>query len=542
MNTASMTTRLLERFDSGAVQKIDLSAMAPEKDLLSSVFEKVYAEQKRKELGQFFTHKELVNFIIANIPITENSLVLDPACGAGAFLIASLDKNKLSSKNIYGIDIDPAALSLCSLNLELSTSEKKFNLVCADSINSFDLSTIFPEVAAAGGFDVIIGNPPFKNLKSGTGYNLKNDAAYRSMINGVANSATLMIAKGYSMLKDGGYLGFVLPKNILRVDSFKKLRKFLVENTRLVLVYDIDHYFKDVRGDQIILIFQKKKLTEEEQKVNMVTVSIHKKGRAFDDPYTYELSQKDFSKFEVFPIFYYKEMAPLAKKLRGIKTTLESVTEGKIFRGLAIGANNSAVSKSRLKNAVPTYRGDSIRRFGTKYQLYLDLANGDSTDQSRLNRLLHKKIILQNITSREGGIFAALSDENELTLDTVTNVLIDEPRKRKFILGLLNSKLSNFFIIFVTFLHSNFTMHTDKRYIGKLPVIIPEDKDMDEVVSIVDKLLVIDDKYSKEFFGEYDKLNKKLFEIYNLDDAEIQTVEQCLKEILSGKQYGRTNE
>jgi tRNA1(Val) A37 N6-methylase TrmN6 len=541
MDTASITAKLSEYFDSAAIKKINFKGVNSEKDLLSTIFEKASNEEKRKSLAQFFTHKELVKFIVDSLPITENSLILDPACGAGAFLISSLSKNNANSENIYGLDLDPTALALCSLNLEMLTGEKKFNLVQTDSINEFSLNEVFPEVAAAGGFDIVLGNPPFKNLGKDKNYDA-NDVIYKSIVNGIANSATLMIGKSYSILKEGGYLGFVLPKNILRVYSFSKLRKFLLKNTRLILIYDVDHYFKDVRGDQIVLIFQKRKLSEAEQKANFVGICVRKKRNIFSDPYSYHLSQKDFSKFEVFPIFYEEKIITLAEKLLGINSTLESVTEGKIFRGLPIGANNSALSKSDFRGAIPTLRGDSICRFGTKYRLYLDPSAVKGQNKSRLNCLFKQKIVLQNLTSREGGVFATLSDENELTLDTVTNIVIDDHLERKYILGLLNSKITNFFIIFVVFLHSNFTMHADRKYIGKLPVIIPRDNRFTEAVSIVDRLLLIETKYSKEFFEAYDELNKKLFELYGFSDEEIRVMEQCLKEVMSGRQYGRTNE
>ena len=88
------------------------------KDILSQLFEKIQDKGIRKKFGQFFTPIELTNFIVNNIPITENSKILDPACGAGTFLVSALDKNKNNIHNIYGFDIDDLAINLCKLNLK----------------------------------------------------------------------------------------------------------------------------------------------------------------------------------------------------------------------------------------------------------------------------------------------------------------------------------------------------------------------------------------------------------------------------------------
>lgn len=537
MDKSLLRSRLSKYFDDQTLAELNFEDLQKKKDIISSIFENLKDQEKRKKLGQFFTHKEIVLYILDNIPLNKDSTVLDPACGVGAFL-SELKNRGHDLKNIFGIDIDPMAIDLCSLNLGISPKENN-NLVEADTINESGLENFFPQIKNAGGFDIIVGNPPFINMKRRIDF--KDQKIYSNFIEGVANSATLMIAKSYYLLKEGGYLGFVLPKNVLRVASFGKLRNFLVNNTRLVTICDLDHYFKDVRGDQIIIIFQKLRLNEEEKKRNKIKIAISKKNQSFDKPYLYEIDQKSFSEFDCYPVFYNEKIFEIARKLLGIKNNLDSTCNGEIFRGLGISSSNPALSKELLQEKVIAYRGDSIVRFGIKYPLYLDFLKLNKIDKRRVKRLSRKKIIIQNIMSREGGVFANITDEKTMTLDTVTNIIPPE-RYQKYILGVLNSKLSNFFMIFIVFLHSNFTMHTDREYIGKLPIVIPNEKEEGEVINIVDNLLGIEDKYSLRFIDEYAKLNKKLYEIYLLNTEEVKTIERCLKEVLSVKQYGRFDE
>jgi len=227
MNKTSVLKKLSKYFDKDFLDQIDFRNINGDKDIISSIYEQINNKDSRKKYSQFFTHEELVDFIFSNIPISKNSTILDPACGAGAFLIKAIDKVGLD--NSYGIDIDQKALDLCSINIEYKCESRSRNLIRANTLMS-ELSSLYPKIKNQGGFDIVVGNPPFQNLILKKDYHA-NDPAYKEFILGIANSATLMLAKGYEFLKKDGYLGFVLPKNIFRVDSFKKLRNFLLYHT-----------------------------------------------------------------------------------------------------------------------------------------------------------------------------------------------------------------------------------------------------------------------------------------------------------------------
>ncbi|HIH31298.1 TPA: N-6 DNA methylase [Candidatus Woesearchaeota archaeon] len=535
MNKTDLVRALNGILETEKISDLDLSNLNGEKDFLSEIYEKSLDKTQRKKFAQFFTHKELVTFIIKNIPMERDSFVLDPACGAGAFLIEAYNTGH-NFDNIYGVDIDSTVLDLAALNLEHACGKKSNNLTHANTLKDCNLS-LFPKVLTNGGFDVIIGNPPFQNLKKNIDY-FEDESIYGDVLSGIANSAALMIAKGYELLKEGGYLGFVLPKNIVRVDSFLSLRKFLINNTRITHIFDLDHYFKDVRCDQIIIIFQKMKMSKEELSNNKIEILIHKKKGDFDKPYKYYMSQDKFLDYKFFPIFYHESIFPLAQKFLDYKETVESTSDD-IFRGL--GVSSSETQKQRTEKSFVVYRGDCIQRFGIKYELYLPMDNLKDNQLTRLDRLNRDKIILQNLCSKEGGIFATLAKKDELTLDTVTNITSSTVDNR-YLLAVLNSRITNFFMIFVTFLNSNFTMHTDREYIGKIPIVVPELDKQKAVIKIVNNLLSLEDKYSAQFFLEYEELNTLLYDIYKLSESERNIINNLLKEVMSGRQNGRKNE
>ncbi len=82
-------------------------------------------------------------------------------------------------------------------------------------------------------------------------------------------------------------------------------------------------------------------------------------------------------------------------------------------------------------------------------------------------------------------------------------------------------------------------MHTDRMYIGKIPVVIPSDKERKEIEKIVDHLLRIENKYCKEFHDYYDELNDKLLNIYSFTAGEQKRMRELINEVMSRKHNGR---
>lgn len=536
MVTEEIKTKLSNFFERNTIENVNFDdLLKSDKDVISALYEQYQDKEVRKKYAQFFTHKNLIHFILSNVEINKDSKILDPACGVGAFLLESY-KISQNINNIYGIDIDNTAIELSKINFELTFGKNNNNLVKSNTLMGFDLKKSFPEIYSNGGFDLIVGNPPFQNLYKNKDFIVDEYKKYE-ISDGVVNSASLMIIKSYEMLKSGGYLGFVLPKNLVRVESFKAVRNFIIKNTTILHIYDIDHYFKDVRGDQILLIIKK----EEPLQNHQVKVSILKKKCTFEKPYEYKINQNIFKEFNFFPIFYDEKIFPIARKILNIKPTLADVCENNIFRGIGeLGAKHPSIKTVSLKNHQKIFRGDSIERFGIKYNLYLNKEELNKKQKNKIEKLNTEKIVLQNICSREGGIFATISNKDELSLDTVTNIICKSV-ELKYLLAILSSKLSNFFILFIVFLNSNFTMHTDREYIGKLPVVVNQ-KEKEKVIKIVDKLLTIENKYSSEFFKNYDELNKIIFAIYDIKDEDQIIINSLLSETMSKKQNGYKNE
>ena len=127
---------------------------------------------------------------------------------------------------------------------------------------------------------------------------------------------------------------------------------------------------------------------------------------------------------------------------------------------------------------------------------------------------------MQNIFSSEAGIIANYDNEGLATLNTVTNIL-PQNEDPLYVLGIMNSELARFFMVFVVYNQSRLTMHTDRSYIGRLPIPYTNNNNKNAIIKIVKNLMSnLDDK---------DILNSLVYDTFNLTSKERNTIKMHLK-------------
>ncbi len=245
---------------------------------------------KKRLLDQLTTYREWL------LGIT----ICDPACGSGAFLNAALQflmaehklidemeakitgsaiafqavENSILENNLYGVDINEESVEIARLALWLRTAKphRKLNslnnnIKCGNSLISdpaiagdkaFDWQKEFPQVFEKGGFDIVIGNPPYVQLQSmGAMSDVYARCGYE-VYNKSADLYCLFTERGYSLLKEGGYQSFIMPNKWMLVAYGKELRRFMA-NTNLQQIVN----FGDVQffegAATIVCIFVTKK-------------------------------------------------------------------------------------------------------------------------------------------------------------------------------------------------------------------------------------------------------------------------------------------
>ena len=175
--------------------------------------------KKRKKLGQYFTPKSIRELLLSKLPKKDNADILDPACGSGEFLLSC--EKYFKNPNLNGFDIDKKLINIAS------------KLVKNASIKNFDFLNIDINKKK---YDYIIGNPPYFELK----LNEEIKKKYFDIIKGRVNIFSLFIKTGLDLLKDVGYLAYVVPPSMNNGAYFSKLREYIIKNSSLEYLHIID--------------------------------------------------------------------------------------------------------------------------------------------------------------------------------------------------------------------------------------------------------------------------------------------------------------
>ncbi len=172
--------------------------------------------KKEKVLGQFFTPKEVADFIIEFILLNSKrkEKAIDPACGDGVFIEGLIERN---FKEIVGIDIDKKVVDSISQEIK-----KKAIIINMDGL-LFEYENQF---------DVAVSNPPF-SAKYGRVQD-KNILTIFELGRNAKSQAIeiLFLEKFIRLTSEGGIIGVVLPFGIISNNNLKVVRKYLFEKLK----------------------------------------------------------------------------------------------------------------------------------------------------------------------------------------------------------------------------------------------------------------------------------------------------------------------
>ncbi len=246
--------------------------------------------------------------------------------GSGSYRLTTYERKRILLNNIYGVDIDPQAVEVTKLSLLLKVLEgensqtldvqfKLFheralpdlenNIKCGNSligpdfyqqqslnlfnddellrINAFDWNAEFKDIMTSGGFDAVIGNPPYVFTRN-QGIDDKQKSYFYSHFKHQSNQLNtfgIFVEQSHKLLHKKGMLGFITPNNWYTIDSFSPLRKFILEaSANIKMINIVDRVFVAADVDTGIILFEKNNptnLTISEMK-NQQEVFSHKVG------------------------------------------------------------------------------------------------------------------------------------------------------------------------------------------------------------------------------------------------------------------------
>lgn len=297
--------------------------------------------KKRKKLGQYFTPKSIRELLLSKLPKKDNADILDPACGSGEFLLSC--KKYFKNPILYGFDIDKKLINIAS------------KLVKNASIKNFDFLNIDINKKK---YDYIIGNPPYFELK----LNEEIKKKYFDIIKGRVNIFSLFIKTGLDLLKDGGYLAYVVPPSMNNGAYFSKLREYIIKNSSLEYLHIIDGADNfHLANQKVMLIILKKTNSKKSSKYifkkNGITIFTEDK-KFLNKAYKNTVSLKDIGyTVKTGSIIWneHKEKLTNDKNNSTLLIWASNINNGKIIIGYTKGkpqyiknVSNDLIIKSRV--------------------------------------------------------------------------------------------------------------------------------------------------------------------------------------------------
>lgn len=533
-----------------------------------------------------------------NLSELENKLhnikILDPACGSGAFLNKATDtllnihkaifnlKHKDSDNldkefdnidnrrdillnNIYGVDLNHESIEITKLGLFLKVCKKGIklpdldkNIKCGNSLidnpeytdKPFKWEEEFPEIFKNGGFDIVIGNPPYvfirgKNFSSSEkkyfnehyGKNIdKNKKKGKNRQTGKINLFTLFLEKSIKLLKNKGELGFILPNNLLRTTTYEVTRNFILNCCKINSIVDLSKgVFDKVTASTIILLLVKendKKLIEN-NKIKIVSNISEINSNIID----YMISQRIFWKNEsyVFNIYVSETIFNIFEKIRTNSIFLSTLTKF-ITAGIATSkGKDKYISKSKESDLYKKYiEGKDLNRYYIDYKGKYILYDKDVLHRARSEEifLASEKILIQRISGGKQVIKAAYDDEQYYTFNSINNIILKDncDIDYKYLLALFNSNLLNIYYILNFSNKSDLTVNISSTYLQQLPIYPATKEKQTPIINLVESIIEKNIEFNKEIksFHKYllsdfsvAKINNKLTKYYELNFEDL---------------------
>ena len=363
--------------------------------------------------------------------------------------------------------------------------------------------TWFKDIFDGGGFDIVIGNPPYKIVEGDDVNKPFYDSHYSVAHGGKRNLYHLFIERGICIVQNKGILSYITPDTYFSGNDTSALRKYLVENTA---IYSIIHYT------------EKDKVFENvTQAVAVIVLSKRQPGLDFEIIGHDGSSTIKYKSLNATNKWIFKASNSLIEKMKLCVTTFDDVCIG--YKGdVNLGLKKAYFRPMLIPNSLPLVRGVQLNRYtyekGDEYCLKQAL----SKDQTGLDRIVFQEVANMGLKRRVKGTI--LSD---VICGDSCNIIFPKCNDIDilYMLGILNSRAVNYYFKFF-----NQTNHVPIGELKKIPFPIIGLKKQQPIIDLVDKVLTI--KRSRPNADTSDlenQIDKLVYDLYGLTEDEIAVIE-----------------
>jgi type I restriction-modification system DNA methylase subunit len=560
-----------------------------DRDILGDVYQGYLPTDERKRLGEFYTPKEVIEYILDAVGYKpENEIrgkkILDPSCGSGSFLVEAtqrlMERYKRAGFNfnnpddakqiiegcissIYGLDIHPFASFIAEMNLlfqlvdlynTLRQHDKYYELPrlhiyrtdsiapseaieLTDFLDNSKRKMLVEETRGADKvksvkFDYLAGNPPYvRKERIPTEYKKKVLAnTYPAVYHGDNDLYVYFIVKGIEWLSDEGKFGYIISRKFTKTRYGLNIRKYISDTCCVEQFVDFGdtETFRDVTNYPCILIM-KKESNAQKRATNIVKTIVIKreenpskllkqvKDKINEEKYSdesievFEVAQKILGaeRWKLVPSRTYNLFMKIKSNSQALLREIARVDKG-IYTALdeVFVVDESIINENGLEKILlkPTLRGEDVRRYKISpknlfliYPKDVNIEEYPNTKKylEKFRSLLEKRWCVTDphmgrkwfelekprtpeLYEPEKIITPDISDRNNFALDRekyypLATCFVINPRENykqqiAFLLGLLNSKVSEFYIKQIsTYLRGKYYRYI-KQYLEQLPI------------------------------------------------------------------------
>ncbi len=493
--------------------------------------------------------------------------------------LTTAEKKRILLNNIFGVDIDVNAVEVTKLSLllkcmegetqaSIETQMKLFNdrvlptldnniksgnsLVDTDyydeefdygdekTIKPFSWKKSFADIFKQGGFDVIIGNPPWVSLNGKFGNDILNPQAQQYLIRKYSgntyrpNLYEYFVHKGLELINEKGYFTFIVPDRLGYNEQFISLR------TKILKTYKIEELLYKAPFPGIVtdtLIFR---ITNKKEKENNYKIVVGEFGKKLQTKYSndylvdtekkFSYESNDQSSKVIDKVFKNKRATPFSE-------IIESKT--------GVILDTKQVSKEKKNsNQIKIAKGRSIGKYCFLDNFYCEFGpntiKGGTNDIKKLG--VKEKVLLR----KTGFPIIATFDCSGMYPEQSLYFLINNKTSNslKYFTALVNSNLFQFVYINKLVTNKDSTPQLKKVDLDKFPVVVCDLKNKDEkakhdeIVKQVDLLLKFNDELNETTFQNKiehlktriehceERINEIIFDLYGLTKTDIETVDK----------------
>ena len=506
----------------------------------------------------------------------------------GSWKLTTAEKKRILVNNIYGVDIDAQAVEVTKLSLLLKVLEEETgqlslglervlpdlgeNIKCGNSligwdyfegqlvinenekerVNPFDWQKAFPQVFTRGGFDAVIGNPPYGAEFPGHTIEYLKNEYFTYVWRG--ESYLLFVERSIRLLKDQGMFGYIIPDTYLNLGFTKVLRDFLLQKSQLKEIVVLPRLvFSGVSVDTTLIFSKKHELFEGINSSDVHVRVFDKKvmiSNLLQPSKIFEVSTNIWHKYDSFLVQSNMNEINLISKIEETETTLLNLSE--IFYGIKVyqvGKGKPPQTKLILdskpftsnnqenENFFPFFDGKDIGRYKLLWLRNNWLQYGKWLAEPRVpEKFEGEKLLIRKIVGRT--LIATYIPETSYcnTLLYVLRISNINIFGYKYLLGVLNSKMMGWYYRHKFQINSTDTFPQILiRDLLQFRIAIPNKNNHNHMVALVERMLELHkrtpqtphekDRLQREIAATDAAIDRLVYELYELTEEEIRVVE-----------------